>query len=366
MEYNQLDPLLRANGYPDGDVNDEKTGFSPFPGNINQLLFQLKPYTKALERTKGAMPEFVNPKYADESKTIFKKPTRLECMMQDFPTILDSNESKQVGFTSIAADLCFSPVKNATSDGVNLQSSGTAPGVAATGEADQYAAVRKIMKSIGCEIEDAETAVFDGIEVVPGPEIVLKPSFAVCPAEYKQQFPNPSKIKISSRSSLVVSGHGVVIDSLDLDGALVIECEEGASGVIRDLVVKNEGWKKVADKSETSAEYIRIRGYHLKKAETKVITFRKDGSIEGYTPVGVETLNKAVTQAPVASPAVEVVSEPQSNPKPAQQQVESKKISTPSPKKTARGQNIDNAPDLSRPSTPEVVGNGQQQCCCIC
>lgn len=38
VEYNQLDPLLRASGYPDGDVNDE-TGFSPFPGNINQVLY---------------------------------------------------------------------------------------------------------------------------------------------------------------------------------------------------------------------------------------------------------------------------------------------------------------------------------------
>lgn len=38
VEYNQLDPLLRATGHPDGDVNDE-TGFSPFPGNINQVIF---------------------------------------------------------------------------------------------------------------------------------------------------------------------------------------------------------------------------------------------------------------------------------------------------------------------------------------
>lgn len=38
VEYNQLDPLLRATGCPDGDVNNE-TGFSPFPGNINQVIF---------------------------------------------------------------------------------------------------------------------------------------------------------------------------------------------------------------------------------------------------------------------------------------------------------------------------------------
>lgn len=36
VEYNQLDPSLRANGHADGDVNCE-TGYSPFPGNINQV-----------------------------------------------------------------------------------------------------------------------------------------------------------------------------------------------------------------------------------------------------------------------------------------------------------------------------------------
>jgi hypothetical protein len=36
VEYNQLDPLLRATGHLDGDVNDE-SGYSPYPGNINQV-----------------------------------------------------------------------------------------------------------------------------------------------------------------------------------------------------------------------------------------------------------------------------------------------------------------------------------------
>ncbi|KAI2496873.1 UTP--glucose-1-phosphate uridylyltransferase [Fragilaria crotonensis] len=48
VEYNQLDPLLRANGFPDGDVNDPDTGFSPFPGNINQLVFKAVPYAEIL------------------------------------------------------------------------------------------------------------------------------------------------------------------------------------------------------------------------------------------------------------------------------------------------------------------------------
>lgn len=81
VEYNQLDPLLRATVNPEGDVPDD-TGFSPYPGNTNQLILHLPRYAATLERSGGLMPEFVNPKYKDDTKTTFKKPTRLECMMQ--------------------------------------------------------------------------------------------------------------------------------------------------------------------------------------------------------------------------------------------------------------------------------------------
>lgn len=46
VEYNQLDPILRATISPEGDVNDEDTGLSPFPGNTNNLVFMLDPYIK--------------------------------------------------------------------------------------------------------------------------------------------------------------------------------------------------------------------------------------------------------------------------------------------------------------------------------
>lgn len=73
------------------------TGFSPYPGNINTLLLQLPPYASALAATGGSMPEFVNPKYTDGTKRYFRKPARLECMMQDLPKLLPP-EAK-VGFT---------------------------------------------------------------------------------------------------------------------------------------------------------------------------------------------------------------------------------------------------------------------------
>lgn len=71
VEYNQLDSVLRASGFAQGDVADPKTGFSEFPGNINELIFKLEPYELTLRRTGGLTPEFVNPKYKDAEKTIF-------------------------------------------------------------------------------------------------------------------------------------------------------------------------------------------------------------------------------------------------------------------------------------------------------
>ena len=57
-------------------------------GNINILAIELATYKETLEATGGRVNEFVNPKYVDATKTAFKSPTRLECMMQDFPLLL--------------------------------------------------------------------------------------------------------------------------------------------------------------------------------------------------------------------------------------------------------------------------------------
>jgi UDP-sugar pyrophosphorylase len=279
VEYNQLDPALRAAGgtFRDGDANDPETGFSPFPGNINQLLFHAEEYLEALEDCKGLMPEFVNPKYKDDKKTTFKKPTRLECMMQDFPTVLHGDGSNRVGFTCISADLCFSPVKNSTEDGVQLQAKGTHPGCAASGEADQYGACRKILRSIGVQIEDAKPETHKGISVILSPEIVVAPASMCCPGEYREVFIKPEKVKISARSSLVIKGSGkLTIESLTLDGALVIDCEDGAEAIIRDLKVKNDGWHRdPLDDEDKKNEILDMRGYKLVKEKTANISYKR-------------------------------------------------------------------------------------------
>ena len=86
VEYNQLDPLLSSQGDGKGDVADPATGYSPYPGNANNIVIEMGAYAKTLNgEDKGVVIEFVNPKYKDDTRTEFKKPTRLECMVCVIP-----------------------------------------------------------------------------------------------------------------------------------------------------------------------------------------------------------------------------------------------------------------------------------------
>ena len=146
VEYNQLDGLLREKYNPDGDVpNDE--GYSNFPGNTNTLVFKLAEYVDELNRSKGVIPEFVNPKYANEEKTLFKSPTRLECMMQDYPKLLSSAEG--VGFSTYDYWFCFSPAKNSVEASAKCIEQGIPSYGAAEAEFNYYNWARKMFEIAG-------------------------------------------------------------------------------------------------------------------------------------------------------------------------------------------------------------------------
>ena len=109
-----MDPLLRTQGDCKGDVADPETGYSPFPGNANNLVIELGAYAKTLRgEDQGVVLEFVNPKYKDKTRTDFKKPTRLECMMQDIPKLFqkEMKDSVNIGFTTFDRWFTFSPAK---------------------------------------------------------------------------------------------------------------------------------------------------------------------------------------------------------------------------------------------------------------
>jgi UDP-sugar pyrophosphorylase len=296
VEYNQLDPLLRSTISPDGDSNDPKTGLSPFPGNINQLLFRLEPYVTVLDKTDGLMPEFVNPKYKDESKTVFKKPTRLECMMQDYPRLLDGTTSK-VGFTMAPSWICYSPCKNNAADAAASISSGVPAASALTAEVDQYAVFGKMLQAIGASIEEGKESTFLGITGKLSPRIIFHPSFGIFPHEIIEKFPNPSSIHISGRSTLILRGNVSEVDSLYLNGSLFVDAVPETSIIIdipKEKEVMNAGHEIIAVDSNDEQHYVekdRMRGYIMKENEMKTISRPHHVSIKNFVFDGVNTID---------------------------------------------------------------------------
>jgi len=275
-EYNQLGPLLVSLGQTEGDVPDA-TGFSPFPGNINQLVVKLESYAATLAETRGVMEEFVNPKYKDASRTAFKKPTRLECMMQDYAKVLPPTAS--VGFTTSEIWVGYSPAKNSIAEGLAKVASGVAAMSPATAEADMYAANANMWRLRGCSVAAPEHRVFGGIPVALGPLLSVSPHFAMTRVDFEAALPRPTDVKVAVGAALVVVGGGrVVFEGLDLDGALVIDTTAcpGALVTVAGLVVRNRGWEVVPLTPEEEAaaetdEVLRIRGYCLVKHETHTI-----------------------------------------------------------------------------------------------
>lgn len=298
VEYNQLDPLLRATVNPAGDVpapaaaGESDMGLSPYPGNTNQLVVKLSSYATAMATSCGTVPEFINPKYADAAKDKFKSPTRLECMMQDFPKLLPA--SAVVGFTTFPS--CFySPVKNNVVDAAKKVAKGMKGACAATGEADLYAFARRLINmearietpegEVGvaapCICADTDEAVthYLNVPVELVPAIALSPSFGVTSSEVAAKVRGGA---ISARSTLVLDGEDIIVEDLVLDGALVVHAVAGACVRIKGLKVNNRGWEFAAlcaDDKDVPEE-LAIRGYRLLKHEQRTLEFTDPGSYE--------------------------------------------------------------------------------------
>ena len=284
VEYNQLDPLLRATINPEGDVGDE-TGFSPFPGNCNTLLVRTCTYVHILEASQGIIAEFVNPKYADESKTSFKKPTRLETMMQDLPKLFGENE--KVGVTIFDRMWSFSPNKNNVDDAAAKYASGAPADASATAENDFYAAGRARLAAAGMNVEDAEEILILGVPFTLGPKVILRPSFALTLEDGRRKVSGGS---ISGESVLILDGADISIENVALSGksALIVKACDGAKVTVKGTF-ENEGFERVElTEAECSAEsdvpeFLKIRGYTFENRGAAVYEFNEPGeyTVEG-------------------------------------------------------------------------------------
>lgn len=271
VEYNQLDPLLKATVDSEGDKADE-TGNSPYPGNTNLLLIQLAPYIDVLSQTQGLIPEFINPKYTDQTKTCFKKPARLETMMQDLPKLF--KEGQATGVSIFNRRWCFSANKNNISTAMDKLSSQKPPEYAGSAEVDLYEASRLKMLSVCQDLKNMSSELKGGIP--SGPSIYLSSQFALTFKEVESKI---SKISIADHCQLVIKGKNIRIHNVRMErnSALIIETGKKVSLDIEDLTIANNGycWEKISDFSQP--EFIQLRGYRPKNTGALNIKIHNPG-----------------------------------------------------------------------------------------
>ncbi|KAE8894398.1 UDP-sugar pyrophosphorylase 1 [Phytophthora fragariae] len=291
VEYHELDQFLRTRAkteFPDGDVNDPKTGFSPFPGNINGIVAALDSYVPVLEASKGFVPEVFNPKFrANANKCAFKSPARLECMMQDYPKLLvqyqiehhDESGKGGVGLVQFPSSVVYSPCKNDAANASEKAKNDIPPQCASSAEHEVFAINRLKLRALGVSLpkETKQQSWLDIPVDCSGPQVVFGSGFALSQTTLAKKFTKPSAINLTARSTLFVEGADVTFDSLELDGAVRIVACPGAKVEVKSLSVKNAGveYESVpADSDPVDA----MRGYRLKQLEVKEFRFDTPGN----------------------------------------------------------------------------------------
>merc|ERR1712032_1482330 len=97
------------------------------------------------------------------------------------------------------------------------------PHGAASAEAAIYQANCRMLQMLGVDVAAPTVRTWRGGPQSTWPAVVLSPDFAPCYRELRKKMTAPSKVRISSNSSLEVIGCNIQIGELDLDGALKID-----------------------------------------------------------------------------------------------------------------------------------------------
>eukprot|EP01054_Gregarina_sp_Poly1_P003758 Gregarina_sp_Poly_1__3757@NODE_2113_length_2665_cov_900_628176_g1363_i0_p1_GENE_NODE_2113_length_2665_cov_900_628176_g1363_i0NODE_2113_length_2665_cov_900_628176_g1363_i0_p1_ORF_typecomplete_len582_score68_03UDPGP/PF01704_18/4_6e68_NODE_2113_length_2665_cov_900_628176_g1363_i08242569 len=269
VEYNMLDSLLKSAGLG-GDMAAPGSAYSAYPGNCNVLVFKLEDYAAILKETGGAVPEFVNPKYADASKTVFKSATRVECMMQEFARLWHPDQA--VGATVLDRWFCFSTVKNNMKDAA-LKLRSSLPGESAfTADAEFYDSACRCLQfaadRAGCteiSIEPPQTCAVHDMAYPIGCKVYLDPSWGLTITQMTRRLAGTTKLRLTNKSGLILSGP-LSFTSLDIDGYCCLENPCGGDMSLGDVVARNQGMElRVIDVNNESVEPLeyRVRGYKL-------------------------------------------------------------------------------------------------------
>ncbi|CXI80680.1 UTP--glucose-1-phosphate uridylyltransferase, putative [Plasmodium berghei] len=305
IEYNIFESILK--NISKKDVVDED-GCSLYSGNTNSLIFEIRKYNEILKKTNGIVPEYVNPKYSDDTKQHFVSPVRIECMMQDFVYLYFSQNSSQtegkeekheknkndqknknecdnsnkVGVTELNRFLCFSAVKNNRINAKKKIQNNIHPECIYSAEADLYYSncafieLACIYNKKNNNLEKIGIQFLNGTPYIMPPKVLIEPQFAFTLTQLISKI--KGNITIKNNSTLWIKSDAI-ITNLYLDGALIIENtnkEPNNSPIIleENLYIKNQGFQIVEhlEKSKNISENSDIRDYKLVKRAVLVIS----------------------------------------------------------------------------------------------
>ncbi|KAK3272005.1 hypothetical protein CYMTET_19672 [Cymbomonas tetramitiformis] len=139
----------------------------------------------------------------------------------DFPKCLQSGA--RVGFTSFPVWAAYSPVKNSPAEARAKVAAGTPSHSACAGELDIYNANCQVLRMLGADVAEAEEVTYNGLKLHQGPRVAWSPSFAVAFSQMEAKIVDAEQIHISLKSVLVLEGPDIKLESLNLDGSLVIK-----------------------------------------------------------------------------------------------------------------------------------------------
>ena len=142
------------------------------------------------------MPEFVNPKYVDETRKKFKAPTRLETLMQDVPKLVKNGES--IGNTYFDRWFCFSACKNNIHDACERLRKKESGESAFTVEREIFKYNEILMKDVLGKLEvintePENTVIIEDCKITFGPKIIIYPSFAASVTELRDKLNHMKK-----------------------------------------------------------------------------------------------------------------------------------------------------------------------------
>ena len=161
-----------------------------------------------------------------------------------------------------------------------MEKGSTAPGTMSSAESDKYIQNQRKLKFAGVDLPVTQVpddlVPVSGIPITEGPRIILCPAFGITQEELVAKI--QGDVKISKPSSVVLEGHHLTINNLEVDGALVIRVGDESHVTVDGLKVSNKGWTLVPnDPSKEYEEAVAIRGYTMDKQETAEYLINEPG-----------------------------------------------------------------------------------------